>query len=104
VYTIEMAARHGAPRILTKIGDNSYLLQGESRYSRGAVGMIDLEGGPAIWKDAFMSEIFGHKRMFAKGEKIKDFKSITKQQAIDSRAVLDGEIKDSVYIIISTEK
>lgn len=102
MYTIEITARHGLPRILTKIGNSSYLLQGKSRYTRGAVGLIDLEGGPAIWEDAFMSEIFGHKRMFRKNEKIKQFKCITKQQALDSRVVLDEEMEDSVYVIIST--
>ena len=41
-------ARYGLTRHLYHISEGSYILEGSSRYSRGAEGMVDLEGGPYI--------------------------------------------------------
>lgn len=41
-------ARYGLVRHLHKICEGTYIIEGSSRYSRGAEGMADFEGGPFI--------------------------------------------------------
>lgn len=41
-------ARYGLSRHLYKISDNSYIMEGNSNFSRGAEGVVDFEGGPYI--------------------------------------------------------
>lgn len=41
-------ARYGLVRHLHKICEGTYVIEGPSRYSRGAEGMADFEGGPFI--------------------------------------------------------
>lgn len=97
-------ARYGNVRYLDKIGCNSYILYGSSCYTRGGEGMVDMEGGPMVYKNVYMCEVFGKMDMFTINTRISDVKCISKEQAIQTRANFGEELDrpNMCFVLIST--
>jgi hypothetical protein len=52
-------SRYGNTRTLTDNGHGWYTIEGESRYTRGAEGMFDAEGGVLNGNALFIGEDYG---------------------------------------------
>lgn len=97
-------ARYGHVRYLERIGNNSYILYGVSPYIRGGEGMVDMDGGPMVYKNVYMCEVFGKDDRFTINTRISDVKCISKEQAIDTRVDFGENLdkENMCFILIST--
>lgn len=58
--TFKFMSRYGQPRVVTKVADNTYIIDGPSSYFRGGTTndgdpFIDYEGGPFVCTGDLMS-------------------------------------------------
>lgn len=112
------ASRYGAVRSLSPLGRgtdglNHYIVEGQSRYIRGADGMVDFEGGPFIAAARFckmegmgeptLAEAIGEFPCFSPSEIVVDVQWLDGVDAAHALGVVPIRRENYAYALVKTQ-
>jgi hypothetical protein len=110
-------SRYGALRSLSPLGRgsdglNHYIVEGDSRYIRGADGMVDFEGGPFIAAARFcevegmgeptLAEAIGSFPCFSPSEIVVDVQWLEGSNAAHALGIVPTQRNDYAYALVKT--
>ena len=112
-YSVE-PSRYGQHRSVCRVAENRFIIEGPSRYVRGASDdngptMADFEGGPCVFSGSDLRHALGDAPCLPEGKTIKSVRFLTPKEyaelvnLTDSYWVRAFDKPDYAYCLVETE-